>query len=321
MTNSSPDPTLNHITNLDPQRVVVLIPVCNPGSRWGTFLKALSNQTLRPYRCVVIDSESTDGAVELALNYGITVHRISRDEFNHGATRQSGINQFVGDADTVIFLTQDAILADTDALQKLMAGLKEPSVAAVFGRQIPSADATPIAAHARLFNYLTFDYTRSWSDIAEHGIKTCFLSNSFAAYKVKALFEVGGFPSNVILGEDMHLAARLIMAGQSISYQSLASVYHSHNYSLFDEFKRYFDIGVFHSQNSWILQKFGEVSREGLKFLHSEFSYLLKIAPWRLPEAAFRTLLKVTGYRLGLMHYRFSLRACRILSMNKGYWN
>lgn len=320
MQNTSLDPTLHHLTTLDIHKVVVVVPACNPGERWKNFLDALSTQTLRPGQCVVIDSESDDGAAELAASFGITVHRITRAEFNHGATRQLAVDQYVGDADVVVFLTQDAILADEDALRKLVMAFQDLSVAAVYGRQLPSPDATPVAAHARLFNYLQVDHARRFDDISKYGIKTCFLSNSFAAYRTKALREVGGFPSRVILGEDMHLAARLLMAGHSVSYASHAQVYHSHNYSLLAEFKRYFDIGVFHSQHRWLLQNFGGAGREGFKFLLSETSYLLRNSPWRLPEAACRTVLKATGYRMGLGHARLPLGVCRALSMNKGYW-
>ena len=133
---------------------------------------------------------------------------------------------------------------DAAALQALVAALDDPQAAAAYGRQLPHPDATPVAAHARLFNYPDASHTRRWSDAAEFGIKTCFLSNSFAAYRVQALREVGGFPANVILGEDMHLAARLLQAGYAIRYQAQAKVYHSHNYSWLAEFRRYFDVSV-----------------------------------------------------------------------------
>lgn len=309
-----------HPNKLDQLKVVVLIPTCNPGARWEMFLSALSAQSLRPMRCVVIDSESSDRTVQLAMQYEIAVHHITRQEFNHGATRQLGVDQFAGDADLVVFLTQDAILANPEALYELIAGFEESNVAAVYGRQLPNADATPVASHARLFNYPDAAHTYSSDDIAERGIKTCFLSNSFAAYRVKALQEVGGFPSSVILGEDMHLAARLILAGHSIRYVPLALVYHSHNYSLLAEFRRYFDIGVFHSQQAGLLKNFGGAGREGLKFLLSETSYLLRNAPWQLPEAFCRTWLKAIGYRLGLGYAQLTPGICRFLSMHKGYW-
>ena len=88
--NTSPNKNFHQLTQVEQPTVVVLIPTCNSDIQWETFLKALSAQSLRPSRCVVIDSESNDGTAELALNHCMTVHRISRAEFNHGTTRQLG---------------------------------------------------------------------------------------------------------------------------------------------------------------------------------------------------------------------------------------
>ena len=302
------------------RQVVLLVPVCNPGPRWNDFLHALHCQTLQPQQCVVIDSASDDGAVEAAQAAGLVVHRIERADFNHGTTRQEAVEQFAAHADVVVFLTQDAVLADPMSLHHLVSALDGTQVAAAYGRQLPHTDATAVAAHTRLFNYPAASHSRSWTDVPEFGIKTCFLSNSFAAYRVKELREVGGFPEKVILGEDMHLAARLLKAGYGIRYQAQAAVYHSHNYSVLAEFRRYFDTGVFHAQHPWLMQDFGGAGREGLKFVRSEMVYMLKHAPWRLPEMAFRTLLKALGYRLGLGHTMLSQVVCSNLSMHKGYW-
>ena len=302
------------------RRVVVLVPTCNPGPQWPDFLRALQAQTLQPERCVVIDSESTDGAVQAAQAAGLTVQRVARASFNHGATRQQAVDQFAGQADVVVFLTQDAVLAEPNALQALVAAFDDTSVAAAYGRQRPHANATPVAAHARLFNYPDTGHTRGLHDAPAFGIKTCFLSNSFAAYRVQALQAVGGFPGDVILGEDMHVAARLLQAGHGIRYQAQAAVYHSHNYSLRAEFGRYFDTGVFHAQQPWLRRDFGGAGREGVRFVLSEMAYLLRHAPWRLPEAACRSLLKALGYRLGRRHAALPQQVCRGLSMHKGYW-
>ena len=45
--------------------------------------------------------------------------------------------------------------------------------------------------------------------------------------------------------------------------------YHSHNYTFFEEFKRYFDVGVFHEKESWILEEFGQASGEGANYVKS----------------------------------------------------
>jgi rhamnosyltransferase len=137
---------------------------------------------------------------------------------------------------------------------------------------------------------------------------------------LSALRAVGGFSPRVILGEDTHLAARLLQQGHAIRYEAQALVYHSHNYSLTSEFARYFDTGVFHHDENWMIQNYGKAGREGLRFLKSEIRFLLHHAPWRLPEALVRTTLKALAYRLGRSHMRLPVGLKKQLSMHKGFW-
>lgn len=300
------------------EKAVVLVPTCNPGTMWPVFLQALRQQNPAPAHAVIIDSESTDGQIQATP--GVRVHAIPRASFNHGATRQEGVERFATQAEFVVFLTQDALLADSQAIETLLSAFADPQVAAVYGRQLPHANASPLAAHARLFNYPEVSHTVNRQNSSQKGIKACFLSNSFAAYRTSSLLEVGGFANDVILGEDMHLAARLLLAGKSIRYQANACVYHSHNYSLQAEFGRYFDTGVFHRQQQWLIRTFGNAGQEGLKFAKSEMLYLCKRAPWRTPEAVLRTALKFAGYKLGLLSKNWPLAINKSLSMHKGYW-
>lgn len=301
-------------------RVVLLVPICNPGPGWHSFLAALQQQNLRPDRVIVLDSESTDGSAQAAQALGHTVQTVQRSGFNHGGTRQAGIDQHAHGADFAIFLTQDAILARPDALQQLLAAFDDPQVAATYGRQLPHANATPIAAHARHFNYPAQSHTHTLQDKAVKGIKTCFLSNAFAAYRLSVLHQAGGFAPDLILGEDMHLAARILLAGHAIRYQASADVYHSHNYTPREELARYFDTGVFHAHQSWLMDSFGRVGNEGTKFMASEIRYLSRRAPWLLPEAMLRAGLKYAGFKTGQWHAHLPLSLTRRLSMHKGYW-
>lgn len=302
------------------ERAIVLIPICNPGNRWSDFLQALQGQTVRPVKVVVLDSESSDGSPQAAQSLGYTVQPIQRARFSHGGTRQQGLEQYAQDYDFAIYLTQDAILAEPLALERLLDAFDDQSVAAVYGRQLPHADATPIAAHARLFNYPPDSHTVTLQDRAQMGLKTCFLSNSFAAYRLSALRSAGGFADHLILGEDMHLAARLLLAGHAIRYQASASVHHSHNYNSKEEFGRYFDAGVFHAQQPWLRQTFGHAGKEGLKYMTSEMRYLWRTARGQMPQALVRSLLKLIGFKWGQFSQHQPQWLNRRLSMHKGYW-
>jgi len=297
----------------------IVVPTWNAGSLWNEWISALLATGVNVRDVYIVDSGSNDNTVEMAISAGFNVRQIEQGSFNHGATRQQAVAGLEG-YDFVIFLTQDAILHDAQAIVSILSPFESRSVAAVCGRQLPRVKAGSIEAHARLFNYPEISSTNSIKDAAVKGLKTAFLSNSFAAYRVSTLCEVGGFPANVIFGEDMYVAARLLIAGYLVAYAADACVYHSHDYSIWQEFKRYFDMGVFHANEPWIRQALGGAEGAGLRFVVSEYKYLLKHAVWRIPEGMLRTLFRYLGFRLGLLEKWLPLRVKVSFAMNNGYF-
>ena len=297
----------------------VIIPTLNAVADLPGLLPTLLS-SVPAESVVLIDSSSTDQTVKMAIGAGLRVRSIPRREFNHGATRQLGVD-LLDDADILVFLTQDAILVDADALRKLLSAFDDPQVAAAYGRQLPRQGAGTIEAHARRFNYPSESAVRTFEDRERLGIKTIFISNSFAAYRRTALMEVGGFPSNVIFGEDTVTAGRLLLKGWKIAYVAEAEVRHSHTYTCLQEFRRYFDIGALHVRERWLRENFGQAGGEGRRFVISELKSLWHAAPWLIPSALIRTGLKLTGYRLGRIEHRLSPALKRKLSMHKEFWS
>lgn len=213
-------------------------------------------------------------------------------------------------------MTQDAVLADKVSIRKLVSVFDDTndSIGVAYGRQLPRPQATPIEAHARIFNYPQESEVRGKDSIASRGIKAAFTSDSFAAYQTRHLIAVGGFPAT-IGSEDMLVAAKMLKANLLVAYVSEATVYHSHAYSLKQEFSRYFDIGVMHSSNPWLLAEFGKPEGEGLRFVKSEMQYLADHRYMCIPSAMARTFFKYAGYKLGLRHRTLSADMCRRFSM------
>jgi len=296
----------------------VIVPTLNAAVNWQEFSFALLQCTTSD-KILLLDSSSADGTPDLALAAGFRVHTIPRAEFNHGGTRQLAA-ELLPDADILVFLTQDAVLAAPDALNELLASFADRSIAAAFGRQVPRPGATPIEKHARLFNYPGRSSIRTLKSREHLGFKSIFISNSFAAYRREALMAVDGFPHDVIFGEDTITAAKLLLAGWKIAYVAEAQVYHSHSYTWMQEFKRYFDIGVLHNREHWLLDEFGQASGDGKRFVLSELRYLWPKHILLIPSSLIRTALKLIGYRLGRMEGKLSLAWKRRLSMNRGFW-
>lgn len=298
--------------------VTCIVPTYNGGNDFLQLAESLKNQNIK-FNLLVVDSSSVDGTVELAGKYTNNVIVIPSCEFNHGGTRNLAASS-VSDSDILIFLTQDACLSSHDSLLNLLHCFDDPEVAAVCGRQLPHDNANPLAVHARMFNYPGYSEIKSSGDIPRLGIKTAFMSNSFAAYRASVFNELGGFPDNTILAEDMFLTAKMIQTGYKVYYCAEASVKHSHNYTPWEEFRRYFDTGVFHACEPWIQQEFGGAGGEGVRYIRSEFSYLLKNAPSWIPRALITNACKLAGYKLGRNYQKLPIWLRPKLSMYKSYW-
>jgi len=298
----------------------VVIPVYNGGSRWHEAAGALRAAVPDSTYVVVVDSGSSDGSDRVALSQGFELRRIDSTTFNHGRTRQWAVEEFCAGKQFVVLLTQDAVLSDPESITRLLRSFDDAQVGATYGRQLPHHNARPFEAHAALFNYRPQSETRSLADAQRLGIKAAFFSNSFAAYRITALAQCGGFPAHLILGEDAYMAMRMLTSGWRVRYCADALVRHSHAYSITAEMQRYFDFGVMHAQIPELLQQFGHPEGEGVRFVFSELRYMLRFAPWLLPQVALRNGAKYVGYRLGRMFAGLPRGVCRRLSMTKLYW-
>jgi len=299
--------------------IAIVIPTFNAGHLWPSVIDSVKNQTCKIKNIVIVDSGSTDNTRALAEENGFEVHAINQADFDHGGTRQFALS-LLKNIDIAVFLTQDAILADSNAIQELVDAFNDTSISAAYGRQLPRLNASAIEIHGRLFNYPDTSMIKKLSDLDSLGFSLIFISNAFAAYRISALNEIGGFPSNIILGEDTYACANLLKKRGHIAYQANATVYHSHDYTIWQEATRYFDTGVFHARESWLIKKFGNTSNRGLKFIQSELLYLLQNNILRIPESIIRTILKYGFYKLGKVEEKIPLPFKKHLSMNKMFW-
>ena len=138
---------------------------------------------------------------------------------------------------------------------------------------------------------------------------------------MEALCAVGGFPSDVIMAEDALVAGRLLMSGWRTAYVAEARVYHSHPFTIAEEFRRYFDNGVYRRREPWLREQFGTALGEGKRFVISELKYLYPQYLYLVPSALVRNIAKAVGYRLGLCESRLGNRWSRMLSNHRSFWD
>ncbi|MDR0478009.1 MAG: glycosyltransferase [Desulfobulbaceae bacterium] len=302
------------------ETVSVLIPTRNAAASLERLLASLGRQTLRPLEVVVCDSASQDATPEIARRHGASVITINADNFDHAGTRSRMARAAHGDI--VVFLTHDAIPADDRALELLVAALRQDDdIGCAYGRQIAAPSASASARFLRDFNYPPSSEIRSFSDRGRLGFATFFCSNSFAAWRKKALEQIGWFGNSSIFGEDALAAARLLKAGFRLAYAAEARVEHSHNYGLAEEFRRSFDIGVFHAGETWLLAAFGGPTDRGKHFVIKQAVELFRAGKiGTLVATLCHNGAKACGYLLGRRCHLIPRRLCRLFSMNRRWW-
>lgn len=298
--------------------ISVIIPTYNAQSYLPHLLQRLAEQSC-DFELIIIDSDSSDETRSIANTYTPHLITIPKESFDHGGTRSQAAKLAKGDI--ILFLTQDALPTDRYTIERLVDAFEDPKVGAAYGRQIPYDETTLFGKHLRLFNYPEESYIRSIDDAAIYGIKTPFLSDSFAAYRRDILEQIGWFREHLILGEDSYAGAKILMEGYRLAYVADAVVFHSHSYTPLQEFQRYFDIGVFHTMEDWILERFGKAEGEGGRYLKSELAYLISHnAYMKIPEFLLRNGLKYLGYKLGRHFHKIPPRYRTKLSMHKDWW-
>jgi rhamnosyltransferase len=301
-------------------KISIIIPTYNAQNYLPKLLDKIKNQSINEHELIIIDSSSKDKTVEIAKNYTDKVIVIPQNEFDHGGTRARAAELAKGRI--LVYLTQDALPYDDKTIENIIKVFEDENVGAAYGRQLSYEDTNLFGKHLREFNYGEASYIRDKRDISKYGIKTAFLSDSFAAYRKSSLESIGWFKSDLILGEDTYAGAKMILSDYKLAYVAEAKVYHSHSYTVLQEFKRYFDIGVFHKYESWILESFGKAEGEGMKYIKSEIKYLLKNNAWYLlPEWFIRNGMKYLGYKLGQKYEKLPMWLIKKLSMHHRWWD
>jgi rhamnosyltransferase len=217
--------------------VSVVIPTRNAGPGFEQILQATlaQNVTGKQIEIVVVDSDSTDGTLALAERYGAKVISISPDEFNHGETRNLGIQSSRGDL--VACLVQDAQPVNAEWLPALVTAVESrPEVAGAYSRQVPwpGDDA------------LTRFVVHQWHQVqgGQRVVQALPASGGLASLtfperrRMCTFDDVSSmlrrdvwerFPYRPVrFAEDMDWAKRVLQADYRIVYEPRSQVYHSH---------------------------------------------------------------------------------------------
>ena len=304
--------------------VDVIIPVYRPGERFGELLKRLDAQTQPVNRYIIMNTEQAYwdrwlSETGYSLPENLSVFHVTRETFDHGATRDAGIRQ--SDAGICVCMTDDALPADQYLLENLVRGLTEKeSTAVAYGRQLPDRDCGIIERYTRAFNYPEESRLKTREDLPELGIKTYFCSNVCAAYKRSVYLELGGFTKKTIFNEDMIFAAGAMERGYGVFYSAGARVIHSHNYSGIQQFHRTFDLAVSQADHPEVFSGIRSEG-EGIRMVKQTAAFLVKSGKaYLIPKLIYTSGCKYLGFLMGKRYRRLPRPVVLWCTMNKAYW-
>lgn len=300
-------------------KISVIIPTRNAQNYINDLIIELLNQTIEPYEIIIIDTNSKDNTREISKKYGkVKFISIKDNEFNHGGTRNKGAE--IAKGDIIVFMTQDAIPYDNYFIENLVSPLFKDDIVASYGRQIPRNNASELEKFSRYFNYPEFDIMKSNEDIEILGVKAFFFSNVCSAFVKSYFFDIGGFPEDTIMNEDMIIASKILFNNKKTFYSSKAKVIHSHNYSYIQQFKRNFDIGVVFEDSKEYFKNIKNES-EGIKFVKEAIKYLVNIKKvYIIPNLIIQSSFKFIGYKFGKNYRKFPLKIIKKMSMHSSYF-
>ena len=306
------------------ETVDVIIPVYKPERGFLTMVEKLQAQTVPVNRIILMNTEQKYldrllyGTTLEREHHNITVKHLSKREFDHGRTRNQGVK--LSDTDVFVMMTQDAMPADEFLLERLLEALRGEKAAVSYARQLPGRDSSEAERFTRQFNYPAESRVKTKEDLSELGVKTFFCSNVCAAYRRDVFDELGGFVNHAIFNEDMLYAAKAVEAGFAIAYAAQAKVYHSHNYTYRQQFRRNFDLGVSQADHPEVFAAYPSES-EGIRLVKSTVAHLKeKRMRNKIPGVIIQSGFKYVGYLLGKRYRRLPRRLVLACSSNKDYW-
>lgn len=299
-------------------KVSCVLPTLNARRYVEDLTAALDRQSTPVHELIVIDSASEDGTAAAFDQAGARVVEIRREDFGHGTVRNLGAREASGNV--LVFMTQDAVPADDAWLAQLVRPLASGEAAASFARQLARPDASPLERYARGTNYPDEGRIVSQDDVPKLGVRAAFFSNSCSAVRADVFADLDGFPTELIMNEDMLFAVHLLREGHRIAYAADARVWHSHAYGLRQTFARYFDIGVVFDQAHEALAEF-PATGSGLRYVSGLLRALARERRYAwLPVAVAESASKALGFWLGRRHAALPRRVVRRLSLHEGFW-
>ena len=221
-------------TQSRPPEITVVVRSHNDRDLIRDTLSMLCGQTVADrMEILLFDDNSTDGTLEAAASFpSVTI--MPWDGLPYNPPRV--LNRAVGAArgKYIVFNNSDAVPCSSDAVERIVARLRDPGVGVVYGNQLPREDALPLVRK---------DYERAFGDGTVAAKWGFMFSLVFSAVRTDVARQIRFDPA-FQYSEDIDWALRIRGSGLKIVYEKDAAVVHSHNYTPEILRKRFYNEGI-----------------------------------------------------------------------------
>lgn len=212
--------------------ISVIIPVHNGGRTLPACLEALQLQTRPPDEIIVVDDGSTDDTVAVAVRCGVTV--MSQDRAGPAAARNRGARAARGSL--LLFTDADCAPAST-WVARMAAPFTDPTVAGAKG-EYRTCQRELVA------RFVQQEYQDRYDRMVGQP-RIDFVDTYAAAYRRDLFLKAGGFDPTFPTAsvEDQEFSFRLAGQGYRLVYVPGAIVFHQHDCTLAEYWRRKYWIG------------------------------------------------------------------------------
>ena len=217
-----------------PVEITVVVRSHNDRDLIRETLTMLCGQTAASrMEILLFDDNSTDGTLEIAASFpSVTVMPWDGQPYNPPRVLNRAVDAAKGKY--IVFNNSDAVPRSHDAVERIVAPLRDPQVGAVYGNQLPRADALPLVRK---------DYERAFGDGTVAASWGFMFSLVFSAVRTDVARRIRFNPA-FQYSEDIDWALRIRESGLKVVYEKDAAVVHSHNYTPEILRKRFYNEGI-----------------------------------------------------------------------------
>jgi len=214
-------------------KVTIIVRSYNDIKYIGQTMEMIRKQSFQDFEVLNVDSGSTDGTFECVKSFSPELsYQIKPGEYIPGKVLNEAVKKATGEI--IVFNNSDCIPQNDKWLAELVKPFSDDSVAAVYGNQVTRPDARPLVVKDGIRAFGDGSISATW----EH-----FFSLATSAIPKNLLLEYP-FNPDIQYSEDVEWSYRMKKLEYKIVYSPEAIVEHSHNYTLAEVKKRFFNEGL-----------------------------------------------------------------------------